>query len=691
MANNRGIYDHRHFLHYPDKDPFSDAAQRRLDDLVKDILNTGISFFNGAGVRSINTEDSRGKVDLSNRDLDDATHQEYEALGDATVNLLGNEEDEDFESEFPKVDKGKGRDEREGPGLQGLWNSTGRFSPGPPPARASVDDATSLLSDSDSQDLEESNGEQEDTDGFFEEAYEMGGLDYVAEGDEENGPGNTEFEVGHSRSPSSGQEIIYVGDSDEEDEHRGTISDAEPDAEPDHSFEGNREWTPKATRDDDNQPNANWRSGSELDEETEGQELANTWHYSPELQGEGDSAHEPEWQQSQGKESDDDEGGFIADVEGDEGGHTQERHPHTGQPRRFFASSSLVDPWAAFSDTAAKTRTPVLTPAVWGEQDLQEHGIEHMQRRPDADGTGYLQTASLKSVQNLEPEFIDDTEETELGPPPELQSHDDTDASSHTLANAEPTGVSYLQPIPDPAVVSLERGLQSVEPSYLSSGNGLINDGQATDIPPVGSAAQSAASEGQDYFLSSLTSPESHLDIVQVPLSHDISQVVSQTSGSMDHHAHQSSEISESAVVSEPVGESTVEDAPDVNQSDSRVPVITQDFLEQSRSEESRSSPPPALSAESVSAELEPVHRPLLLLITLPFNRSSHTLEAAHSQTKTTTKTYPLASFFSIQLSLTTQTPHAHLRIPKGNPTFLCRPSHQAMRALVSCMMGWTP
>jgi hypothetical protein len=212
----------------------------------------------------------------------------------------------------------------------------------------------------------------------------------------------------------------------------------------------------------------------------------------------------------------------------------------------------------------------VLAPAVWDEQGLQEHGDDQMQGRPDADGTGYIEAASLKSVQNLEPEFIDDTEATESGPPPESQSHDHTDASSLTLANAEATGMSYRQPIPDLHVVSLERGFQSVEPSYLSSGSGLISDGQAVDIPPLGSTTQSAVSQDEDYFLSSLAPPELRLDVgVPVPLSPGISQIVPKTSGSMDRHAHESSEIAESApstlcCVQEPVGESTIENGPEL-------------------------------------------------------------------------------------------------------------------------------
>jgi hypothetical protein len=173
MANNRGAYDPRLFLHYPENDPFSDAAQRRLDELIRDFLNTGIAFVNGAGVRDTSIKHRKGGDDLSNGDYDDATfRQEHEAHHNSTVNVNGDDEDEEFESQFSRVDKGKGRDEREGPGLKGLWNSTTQFSPGTSPPGASVNDAASFLTDNGSLEIEGSEMEPGGRDGFFEEAYE---------------------------------------------------------------------------------------------------------------------------------------------------------------------------------------------------------------------------------------------------------------------------------------------------------------------------------------------------------------------------------------------------------------------------------------------------------------------------------------------------------------------------------------
>ena len=352
MATNRGTYDHRQFLHYPDKDPFSEVAQRRLDELINDFLETGIAYANGATVRSVNIQSRTGGVELSDGHLDDAVHQEYQAIGDATANVSGNEEDEDFESEFSKVDKGKGRDEREGPGLKGLWNSTGRFSPDPSPPELSVDDATSLLSESGSQDPEGSNGIPEHRDEFFE-VYEIEELDEGVEGygkyhctltkhqsntsvtdtEEDDDLVNTEFIPGHSSSLSSEQEIIYIGDSDEEDEPREAMSDNEAD----NVFEDIRErgWMHGAVQDDDgSEKRPNWGSDSEFGEEQEQLEFGGVWDYDLQGQNVDDNAQEPEWRQNQGKESDDEEGGYMTidgGQEEDGGDDDGDRRPHIGQ------------------------------------------------------------------------------------------------------------------------------------------------------------------------------------------------------------------------------------------------------------------------------------------------------------------------------------------------------------------------
>jgi hypothetical protein len=176
MATNRGAYDPRQFLHYPDKDPFSDRAQKRLDDLIKDFLHTGIAFANGASLQDITAEERERRAELTYQGLNGIVEQEQEQEAEdgaaAEDVAVEDEEEEDEDEEFFRVDKGKGRDAREGPGLQGLWGRADRLESGTPGPGTSVDDAISLLSGSDAGDPALNDGEVEDGEGSYEEAYE---------------------------------------------------------------------------------------------------------------------------------------------------------------------------------------------------------------------------------------------------------------------------------------------------------------------------------------------------------------------------------------------------------------------------------------------------------------------------------------------------------------------------------------
>lgn len=62
----------------------------------------------------------------------------------------------------------------------------------------------------------------------------------------------------------------------------------------------------------------------------ERQESDKAWDYSVSRQHEDNNAQEPEWHQSQGKESDDEDGGFITrhgELEGDERDEKDNSHP----------------------------------------------------------------------------------------------------------------------------------------------------------------------------------------------------------------------------------------------------------------------------------------------------------------------------------------------------------------------------
>lgn len=174
MATNRGAYDPRQFLHYPDKDPFSEAAQRRLEDLVQDFLQTGIAFANGASLEDITAEKRGRRAELTHHVVTDLTEQEeaVTAVGESAEVADEEEEEEgeddgEYGGEFSRVDKGKARDEREGPGLHGLWSRTDHVEAGKPLLGIIVDDAISLLSDNDS-----GNPDLDDGEDLYADAYE---------------------------------------------------------------------------------------------------------------------------------------------------------------------------------------------------------------------------------------------------------------------------------------------------------------------------------------------------------------------------------------------------------------------------------------------------------------------------------------------------------------------------------------
>lgn len=255
MATNRGAYDPRQFLHYPDKNPFSDESQKRLDDLVKDFIRTGVAFANGASVDDLTAEEDIGTTKSNPHYLNGLDEAELESSPEA---IEGNDavegEGHEHFGGFRRIDKGKGRDEREGPGLPGLWARNNALSSASPPQGVTADDAISLSSGSEFGGVAVDDGELEDEDGFYEEGFHEDGvsdeevrvyergqslrrmyiflvqrahsISILEDGDgREDSDSETELEPLNSRAPSSEQEIIYIGDSDEDGPKSPTLSE----------------------------------------------------------------------------------------------------------------------------------------------------------------------------------------------------------------------------------------------------------------------------------------------------------------------------------------------------------------------------------------------------------------------------------------------------------------------------------
>lgn len=133
----------------------------------------------------------------------------------------------------------------------------------------------------------------------------------------------------YSREASSEQEVIYIGDSDEDNEPREMMSDFKSDM----AFEDEREWSREPAQ--DNAPKGvGWGSGSEFEEAGQ-QGLPSLWNDSLPEQNEDNDSQEPDGHQSQGKESDDDEGGFIASHEALDGG--EDRSPKVQRTLHLFS------------------------------------------------------------------------------------------------------------------------------------------------------------------------------------------------------------------------------------------------------------------------------------------------------------------------------------------------------------------
>jgi hypothetical protein len=173
-------------------------------------------------------------------------------------------------------------------------------------------------------------------------------------------------EEGHSRSPDSEQEIIYIGDSGEEDDPREAVSDLESDG----AFSNEGGWTRRGIQDDDHAPSADWGSASEFEEAKEvRQESDNAWDYIISRQDEDVNIHEPGLHQSQGKESDDDDdddGGFIAGHgDPEEDGRNNDNGNHSPIQRTFptFLQPVRVCSWLLYvlqQDVSSRLRQVVI-------------------------------------------------------------------------------------------------------------------------------------------------------------------------------------------------------------------------------------------------------------------------------------------------------------------------------------------
>lgn len=111
MVSSDKSYHPNQFLHYPENNPFSDAAQKRLNGLIEDILRTGVVLVNGVGVdqvdqRQASTEEKQSVLPNGNSTQcifsDIKTRQDEDDEDE--------DEDEEYISEFSKIDKGKGRE-----------------------------------------------------------------------------------------------------------------------------------------------------------------------------------------------------------------------------------------------------------------------------------------------------------------------------------------------------------------------------------------------------------------------------------------------------------------------------------------------------------------------------------------------------------------------------------------------------
>ncbi|KAF8526071.1 hypothetical protein BU17DRAFT_83588 [Hysterangium stoloniferum] len=303
MSINNSAYCPELLLHYPETDPFSDAAQERLNNLIQDFLNTGLAFVNGASV-----EDVRETSQIITRTQTGASDNIAPRDPAEESNVSEDDDDRYPDYQLKKVDKGKGRDEREGPGVSGLWSYVDQ-SEHPVPLSANGVETINLLSDDDNSDesVHDDVG-YEDTDGSFEEyedqeLHDQGRLDDGE--DEVQSISSTGTQPPRASDPA---EITYIYNSDEEDSMQA-VSDLDP-ARPDNDSK----WIHRTARDDDG--DGDYDEGSIHDSRSNPEAVDNSYLKGNSLRAIDDEERQlPDMCHRLGKESDDEGGGVIEDEE----------------------------------------------------------------------------------------------------------------------------------------------------------------------------------------------------------------------------------------------------------------------------------------------------------------------------------------------------------------------------------------
>jgi hypothetical protein len=115
MSSSRKIYDPNQFLHYPENNPFSDAAQKKLNILIEDFLRTGVVFANGACVRPEHVQ-TQGLIQEKTSIVPNGNFTQLDLKNEAPEIQSCSDESSEVNSEEryilrpPKVDKGKNRE-----------------------------------------------------------------------------------------------------------------------------------------------------------------------------------------------------------------------------------------------------------------------------------------------------------------------------------------------------------------------------------------------------------------------------------------------------------------------------------------------------------------------------------------------------------------------------------------------------
>lgn len=146
---------------------------------------------------------------------------------------------------------------------------------------------------------------------------------------EESSDSSPDIDLAHSRPSSSEQEIIYIGDSDEEHTSWKVFSGIE--AEPRTFLED--------LRGDQHEHDAGWDP-----EDVEWEVQPNVWDCKGQGRDEDDDGKEYDWHQTKGKESDDEEADFIVHDEDQEEGHNGFPHMSQGMSYSSFGIRVVSTP-----------------------------------------------------------------------------------------------------------------------------------------------------------------------------------------------------------------------------------------------------------------------------------------------------------------------------------------------------------